>query len=56
MAHGYQGIKGIAGTAIIGAAMAVIFIMNGSLWMPMALHAAFDLRVLLLFRPADLAA
>ncbi|MGO8793504.1 MAG: lysostaphin resistance A-like protein [Candidatus Sulfotelmatobacter sp.] len=56
MAHGYQGVKGIAGTAIIGAVMAVIFIMTGSLWMPMALHAAFDLRVLLLFRPSDLAA
>ena len=50
MAHGYQGLKGIAGTAIIGAVMAVVFIITGSLWLPIALHAAFDLRVLLLFR------
>jgi membrane protease YdiL (CAAX protease family) len=35
--------------------MAVIFLANGSLWLPMALHAIIDLRILLLFRPGDLA-
>jgi uncharacterized protein len=55
LAHGYQGLSGILGTAVVGAVMAVIFLANGSLWLPMALHAIIDLRILLLFRPGDLA-
>jgi len=55
LAHGYQGLSGIIGTALIGAVMAVIFLASGSLWLPMALHAVIDLRILLLLRPGDLA-
>lgn len=55
LAHGYQGLSGIIGTALLGAVMAVIFLASGSLWLPMALHAIIDLRVLLLLRPGDLA-
>jgi membrane protease YdiL (CAAX protease family) len=55
LAHGYQGLSGIIGTALIGAVMAVIFLASGSLWLPMALHAIIDLRILLLLRPGDLA-
>jgi membrane protease YdiL (CAAX protease family) len=54
MAHGYQGLAGILGTAFLGAFMAVIFIVTGSLWLPIALHAIIDLRVLFLLRPGDL--
>jgi CAAX protease family protein len=55
LAHGYQGLSGIIGTALLGSVMAVIFLATGSLWLPMALHAMIDLRVLLLLRPGDLA-
>lgn len=55
LAHGYQGISGIIGTGLIGAVMAVIFLSTGSLWMPMALHAILDLRILLLLRREELA-
>jgi len=55
LAHGYQGLSGIIGTALIGAVMAVIFLASGNLWLPMALHAIIDLRILLLLRPGDLA-
>jgi uncharacterized protein len=55
LAHGYQGLSGIIGTALLGAVMAVLFLASGSLWLPMALHAIIDLRVLLLLRPGDLA-
>jgi membrane protease YdiL (CAAX protease family) len=55
LAHGYQGLSGIVGTASIGAVMAVIFLSSGSLWLPMALHAIIDLRILFLLRPGDLA-
>jgi membrane protease YdiL (CAAX protease family) len=55
LAHGYQGLSGIIGTAVLGAIMAVLFLASGSLWLPMALHAIIDLRILLLLRPGDLA-
>ena len=55
LGHGYQGLSGIIGTALIGAVMAVIFLTSGSLWLPIALHAIIDLRILLLLRPGDLA-
>jgi membrane protease YdiL (CAAX protease family) len=55
LAHGYQGLSGIIGTGLLGAVMAVLFLASGSLWLPMALHAIIDLRILLLLRPGDLA-
>jgi uncharacterized protein len=55
LGHGYQGLSGIIGTAVLGAVMAAIFLATGSLWLPMALHAIIDLRILLLLRPGDLA-
>ena len=55
LAHGYQGLSGIIGTTLLGAVMAVLFLAGGSLWLPMALHAIIDLRILLLLRPGDLA-
>ncbi len=55
LGHGYQGLSGIIGTTVLGAVIAVIFLATGSLWLPMALHAIIDLRMLLLLRPGDLA-
>jgi membrane protease YdiL (CAAX protease family) len=55
LAHGYQGLSGMIGTAVVGAVMAVLFVASGSLWLPMVLHAIIDLRILLLLRPGDLA-
>jgi len=55
LAHGYQGLSGIIGTGLLGAVMGVIFLATGSLWLPMALHAIIDLRVLFLLRPGELA-
>lgn len=53
LAHGYQGITGMIGTAVIGALMAMVFFVTGSLWLPIALHAVLDLRVLFLLRPGE---
>jgi uncharacterized protein len=53
-AHTYQGVSGVIGTAVIGAIMAVVFLVAGSLWIPIVLHAAFDLRILFLMRPGEL--
>jgi uncharacterized protein len=53
MAHGYQGLAGILGTALLGAFMAVIFLVTVSLWLPIALHAMIDLRILFLLRPGE---
>lgn len=56
LAHGYQGISGIIGTGLLGAVLAVIFLCTGSLWLPMALHAILDLRILFLLRAEEPAA
>jgi uncharacterized protein len=50
IAHLYQGIIGIVQTAILGALFAVLFLATGSLVLPMILHAAIDLRILLILR------
>jgi membrane protease YdiL (CAAX protease family) len=34
MTHGYQGVSGILGTAVIGAVMGVVFVVTGSLLLP----------------------
>ncbi len=53
LAHGYQGLPGILATALLGALMAIIFLVTRSLWLPMALHAVVDLRILFLLRPGE---
>jgi len=54
LGHTYQGLSGIIGTTLMGALMAVIFLTTGSLWLPMALHAIIDLRILLLLRRGEM--
>jgi membrane protease YdiL (CAAX protease family) len=43
LAHAYQGIANIAKTALVGAAFAALFVLSGSLWLPMLLHALVDI-------------
>lgn len=47
LAHGYQGVSGIAATGFIGAVLAAVYLATGSLILPMVLHAIMDLRILL---------
>jgi len=49
-AHLYQGVVGIVQTTILGAIFGLIFIVTGSLLLPMVLHALIDLRILLILR------
>jgi CAAX protease family protein len=41
--HAYQGVRGIVTTGLVGAFMAAMYLVTGSLIMPMLLHAAMDL-------------
>jgi membrane protease YdiL (CAAX protease family) len=43
MAHAYQGTRGIGQTALVGLGMAILYVVSGSLWVPMFLHAFIDL-------------
>jgi membrane protease YdiL (CAAX protease family) len=49
-AHLYQGVVGIVQTTILGAIFGLIFIVTGSLVLPMVLHALIDLRILLILK------
>jgi len=49
-AHLYQGAAGIVQTTILGAIFGLIFIVTGSLLLPMILHALIDLRILLILK------
>lgn len=44
--HLYQGVLGAVQTALIGFIFGCLFVMTGSLLLPMVVHAALDLRVL----------
>jgi uncharacterized protein len=52
-AHVYQGVRGIVGTSVLGALMALVYVGTGSLWPAIAFHALVDLRVLILARIAE---
>ena len=43
LAHAYQGIANIGKTTLVGAAFAALFVLSGSLWLPMLLHALVDI-------------
>jgi membrane protease YdiL (CAAX protease family) len=40
--HAYQGVKGVVGTGGVGLLMSALYLLSGSLWLPMILHAAVD--------------
>jgi membrane protease YdiL (CAAX protease family) len=47
LAHAYQGGVGIVATGLLGGVMAALYLQTGSLLLPVLLHAAIDLRFLL---------
>jgi hypothetical protein len=47
LAHAYQGTAGILTTGVLGGVLAGVYLSTGSLLLPMLLHAAIDLRFLL---------
>ncbi|UOY02885.1 CPBP family intramembrane glutamic endopeptidase [Blastococcus sp. PRF04-17] len=47
LAHAYQGVAGVVTTGALGGVMAVLYLQTGSLLLPVLLHAAIDLRFLL---------
>lgn len=49
--HGYQGWPGIFATTVLALVFTFVFLATGSLWIPMILHAALDLRILFLAIP-----
>ena len=42
LAHSYQGWKGVVQSGISGLVLAVIYVVTGSLWIPIALHIIGD--------------
>lgn len=46
--HLYQGVAGVVGTTVVGAVMMLIYVVTGSIVVPIVLHAVFDLRSLVL--------
>ncbi len=42
LAHLYQGAAGVAKTAIIGLLLALLYLLTGSLWLPIVAHAMID--------------
>ncbi len=49
--HLYQGAGGVAGTAIVGFIFGLLFLLTGSLLLPIVFHGVMDLRMLALLRP-----
>lgn len=43
LAHVYQGPAGIAKTAVIGLLLALLYLLSGSLWLPILAHAMVDI-------------
>lgn len=53
LGHLYQGWKGVLKTGAGGVILAVLYLISGSLLLPMVVHAVLDLQVALIFWPAD---
>jgi len=43
LAHAYQGIENLPKVTLVGALFTGLFLLTGSLWLPMLLHAAVDI-------------
>lgn len=54
--HLYQGVAGVAQTAVFGFLVGLLFLLTGTLLLSMILHALLDLRMLMILRPPDAAA
>jgi membrane protease YdiL (CAAX protease family) len=51
--HLYQGAKGVASTTVAGVFFGLLFLLSGSLLLPILLHALMDLRLLVILRPPE---
>lgn len=51
LGHIYQGWRGAISTGILGLVFAGLYVMTGSLLLPVVIHAAVDTRALLIFPP-----
>jgi membrane protease YdiL (CAAX protease family) len=51
LAHIYQGKSGAIGTGIVGLVLAGLYLLTGSLLLPVVIHALMDARALLIFPP-----
>ncbi len=43
LAHAYQGLKHLPQITAVGAAFAALYLLSGSIWLPIILHAAVDI-------------
>ena len=43
VAHAYQGVKNLPQITLVGAVFALLFVLSGSVWLPMIMHAAVDM-------------
>ena len=43
IAHGYQGLANVPKVMLVGAIFSGLYVLSGSLWLPMILHAVVDL-------------
>ena len=43
IAHAYQGAANVPKVTLVGAAFTALYLLTGSLWLPMILHAIFDI-------------
>jgi membrane protease YdiL (CAAX protease family) len=43
LAHSYQGLANVPRVAIVGAVFSGLYLLTGSLWLPIILHIAVDL-------------
>ena len=46
--HLYQGVAGIVGTAVVGGLMMLLYVLSGTILLPIVAHVLFDLRSLVL--------
>lgn len=53
VAHIYQGVRGVVETTIAGLVFGLVAILSGNLALPILLHCLIDLRILLLYHPAQ---
>jgi membrane protease YdiL (CAAX protease family) len=54
LSHAYQGRRGMVKTGVAGLVAGALFLISGSLWVPMALHAFVDLHAGALYRTVRL--
>ena len=43
LAHAYQGIENVPKIGLVSALFVALFLLSGSLWLPMVMHAAVDI-------------